>query len=63
MIGNFKPNFKKRDVVAHTGKLASLNRSWQRKEGTFRASGMAAPPSLSLTGHLSRLRQEELKHI
>ncbi len=24
-----------------TGKLASLNRSWQSKEGTFRALGMA----------------------
>ena len=42
-----------------SGKLASLNRSWQSKEGTFRALGMAGieptPPESHVTGPSFRL--------
>jgi hypothetical protein len=45
----------------HTGKLASLNRSWQSKEGTYCALGMAgieptpSSPSQNVTGPRFRL--------
>ncbi len=35
------PKIDKRTRRGKTGKLASLNRSWQSKEGTFCALGMA----------------------
>ena len=52
---------QKKDIKAQViaGKLASLDRSWQSKEGTYRALGMAGieptPPESHVTGPRFRL--------